>query len=84
MPTNLTSKTRDEWIRYTLAVLDKRAKQHPELRAECREAFIGGAASMYRIFCDEIGNIGTAELQTQAIRDLGDELRAFALEAGRK
>lgn len=81
---NLTSKLRDEWIHYELLVLAKRKTQHPELRAEAREAFVGGAAMMFKIFTQEIGQIGTAELQHKAIRELGEELRAFALEVGRK
>jgi hypothetical protein len=84
VPTNLTSKTRDEWIRYEIAVIAQRSVHHPALRGEAREAFVGGAASMYRIFCDEISRIGTPELQTKAIRELGEELRAFALEAGQR
>ncbi len=81
---HLTSKVRDEWIRFELAVLDQRRETHPELRAEAREAFCGGAGAMYRIFCDEISRISTQELQTKAVQELGEELRAFALEAGRK
>jgi hypothetical protein len=81
---NLTSRVRDEWIRFEMQVIAKRRVQHPELKAEAREAFIGGAGAMYRIFTEEIGQIGTPELQQKAIHELLEELRAFALEAGRK
>ena len=81
---NLTSRVRDEWIRYELNVIAKRKTQHPELKAEAREAFIGGAAAMFRIFSEEVAQIGTPELQHKAVQELMEELRAFALEAGRK
>lgn len=84
MPTNLTSRIRDEWIRYEITVINARQVQHPELRAEAREAYCGGAAAMFRIFSEEVAQIGTPELQTAAVRELYDELRAFAREAGRK
>ena len=84
MPLGLTSRIRDEWIRYDIGVIRKRQVQHPELKAEAREAFIGGAHAMYRIFCEEISRIHSQEAQTKAVNELGEELRAFALAVGRK
>lgn len=84
MPLNLTSRVRDEWIRYEIAVIRARRVIHPELKAEAREAFIGGAGAMYRIFCEEISQIHSQDQQTKAVHELGEELRAFALAVGRK
>lgn len=85
MPLDLTSsRVRDEWIRYEMTVIRKRVVQHPELKAEAREAFIGGAHAVYRIFCEEISQIHSQEKQTKAVSDLGEEIRAFAIAVGRK
>ncbi len=78
------NKVRDEWIRYDVTVLAQRQVQHPELRSEAREAFVAGAAGMYRIFTDEISTMSSAEAQRRAVQELREMLRTFAVEAGRR
>ncbi len=80
----MNNKIRDEWARYESMVLEQRLVQHPELRNEAREAFAGGAAAMYRVFCEEISSVPSVEHQRRMVQDLGDQLRAYALEVGRK
>lgn len=73
----------EEWAQYEVMVLAKMKLQHPELRREAQQAFVAGAAQMYRIFIDQISHM-TQQEQAQLIRDLGDDLRSFALAIGTK
>ena len=75
---------RSEWIHYEMQVINRRQVVHPELRAEACEAFIGGAAAMFRIFTEQIANLPYAEAQRAAINELQEEIRVFAFQAGRK
>lgn len=73
-----------EWLFFENAVIKLRKDPHPELRADCFEAFVGGMAAMFRIFTAEISTLATQEEQRRETNDVHDQLRALAIQAGRR
>ena len=71
------------WHDYEVIVINQRREIHPELRAEAREAFIGGASAMFRIFTEKISQITDQQKQTAAVNEIGEEIRSMAIKYGR-